>query len=122
MATRDGERQPERPVRRSPIQATDQKVFLVANVQTYPVHPLDSLGDCAKGPVAPEWIYLEPTDAFPESLADLTVTQLQVLHSRICSQLDWEYLTDPAGPHPVTLDRRRMLLDALDARVGTQEK
>lgn len=90
-------------------------------LHAYPVHPLDSLPGSTARRAAPEWIYLEPTEAFPEHLEDLTVTQLQVLHSQICSQLDWEYLTDPAGPHPVTLDRRRALIEALDARVGTQD-
>jgi hypothetical protein len=93
----------------------------LAPLHAYPVHPLDSLDGSAARRVAPEWIYLEPIDVFPEDLRELTVTQLQVLHSRVCSQLDWEYLTDPAGPHPVTMDRRRLLIDALDSRVGTQD-
>ncbi len=93
----------------------------MAPLHAYPVHPLDPLSGSAAHRVSPEWIYLEPTDAFPEDLQDLTVTQLQILHSQICSQLDWEYLTDPAGPHPITLDRRRALVDALDARVGTHD-
>jgi hypothetical protein len=93
----------------------------LATLHAYPVHPLDPQAGPASHRVEPEWIYLEPTEAFPEHLDDLTVTQLQVLHSQICSQLDWEYLADPAGPHPITLDRRRALIGALDARVGTQD-
>ncbi|GEO97109.1 hypothetical protein KTU01_32320 [Kocuria turfanensis] len=52
---------------------------------------------------------LSPDDPFPEELLDLSLEHLQILHSRICRQLELEYLTDPAGGHPVTLDRAHEL-------------
>lgn len=42
--------------------------------------------------------------------------ELQVLHSRICRQLDRDYLTGPDGPHPCTTDRLHDVLAELDAR------
>lgn len=59
---------------------------------------------------------LSPAEPFPASLAELDLVGVQVLHSRICCQLDHEYLTDPAGPHPVTLDRRQELVAELGTR------
>lgn len=59
---------------------------------------------------------LAPAEAFPSSLAELGLTELQVLHSRVTRQLDREYRTDPSGPHPVTLDRAEELADELDTR------
>lgn len=59
---------------------------------------------------------LRPEDDFPNDLAALGKAELQVLHSRVTRQLDREYLTDPAGPHPCTLDRCQDLLAELDAR------
>lgn len=59
---------------------------------------------------------LVPAEAFPTSLAELGLTELQALHSRVTRQLDREYRTDPAGPHPVTLDRAEELADELDVR------
>ncbi|WP_460669371.1 hypothetical protein [Kocuria himachalensis] len=44
------------------------------------------------------------------------MTELQVLHSRMCRQLDREYLTEPQGPHPCTTDRLQDILGELDAR------
>ncbi|MFF0944918.1 hypothetical protein ACFYE2_11920 [Kocuria sp. CPCC 205300] len=61
---------------------------------------------------------LGPDHEFPADLAGLALVELQVLHSRICHQLDHEYLTGPDGPHPVTLDRYRELSAQLDAREG----
>ena len=61
---------------------------------------------------------LGPDQEFPADLAGLSLVELQVLHSRICHQLDHEYLTGPDGPHPVTLDRCRELRAQLDAREG----
>lgn len=61
---------------------------------------------------------LGPDQEFPADLAVLGLVELQVLHSRICHQLDREYLTGPDGPHPVTLDRCRELRAQLDAREG----
>ncbi len=63
--------------------------------------------------------FLGPDQQFPADLAGLALAELQVLHSRICHQLDHEYLTGPDGPHPVTLDRYRELSAQLDAREGT---
>lgn len=48
---------------------------------------------------------LGPDDPFPEELLELSLEQLQLLHSRICRQLESEYLTDPEGRHPITCDR-----------------
>ncbi|MGQ1795828.1 hypothetical protein ACT4S5_01615 [Kocuria oceani] len=59
---------------------------------------------------------LGPEEDFPEDLDGLSMTDLQVLHSRVTRQLDHDYLTDPAGPHFVTMDRRQELLTELDAR------
>ena len=58
--------------------------------------------------------YLAPADSFPSALAELV--ELLVLHSRITRQLDHEYRTDPAGAHPVTLDRAQELVLELDTR------
>lgn len=49
-------------------------------------------------------------------LAGLSLVELQVLHSRICHQLDHEYLTNPDGPHPGTLGRHRDLVAQLESR------
>ena len=59
---------------------------------------------------------LGPACDFPADLTGLPLTQLQLLHSQISRQLDHEYLTDPTGPHPVTLDRRQELIAELHAR------
>lgn len=59
---------------------------------------------------------LDPAAPFPADLSALSLVELQVLHSRACRQLDREYLTDPAGPHPVTLDRHCELVIELDRR------
>jgi hypothetical protein len=60
--------------------------------------------------------YLAPADPFPSALAELELVELLVLHSRVTRQLDREYRTDPAGAHPVTLDRAQELAAELDAR------
>ena len=59
---------------------------------------------------------LGPAQAFPAELGGLSMGELQVLHSRICRQLDRDYLTGPDGPHPCTTDRLHDVLDELDAR------
>lgn len=59
---------------------------------------------------------LGPEEGFPEHLTEVGMNDLQVLHSRITRQLDHDYLTDPAGPHPGTMDRHHDLLAELDAR------
>lgn len=61
--------------------------------------------------------YLRPAEAFPDP-AVLGLHDLQVLHSRVARQREWEYLTLD-GPHPVTLDRLEELSRALDARDPT---
>ena len=77
------------------------------------VDPAPSAGtdSAAVGPTC-----LGPAGDFPANLTGLPLIQLQLLHSRICRQLDHEYLTDPAGPHPVTLDRRQELIEELHTR------
>lgn len=62
--------------------------------------------------------FLAPTDPFPSVLAELDLTELQVLHSRVCRQLEQEYLAAPDGPHPVTQDRCQELVAELDTRQG----
>ncbi|GAB2599001.1 hypothetical protein GCM10009696_00500 [Kocuria himachalensis] len=59
---------------------------------------------------------LGPEQDFPQDLAGLGMADLQVLHSRVTRQLDQDYLTDPAGPHSVTMDRLLELAAELDAR------
>jgi hypothetical protein len=59
---------------------------------------------------------LGPEEHFPEDLSELGTAALQVLHSRIVRQLDHDYLTDPAGPHPATIDRCSEVGAELDAR------
>jgi hypothetical protein len=59
--------------------------------------------------------YLAPADPFPSAPAELELVELHVLHSRITRQLESEYI-DPAGPHPVTLDRAQELAAELDTR------
>ncbi|MFF0991356.1 hypothetical protein [Kocuria nitroreducens] len=71
------------------------------------------------GPAAMDSTCLGPSDLFPTDLAELSLVELQVLHSRISRQLDSEYLTDPAGPHPVTTDRHHEVVLALDAHTST---
>lgn len=60
--------------------------------------------------------YLAPADPFPSALAELELVELLVLHSKVTRQLDREYRTDPAGAHPVTLDRAQELVVELDTR------
>lgn len=60
---------------------------------------------------------LGPDDPFPDELRELPVGDLQVLHSRICRQLDVEYLSDPGGRHPITLDRLQELELEFDSRL-----
>jgi hypothetical protein len=78
-------------------------------------------GDGASGPAASPGClaaitHLDPAAPFPAELGKLSLVELHVLHSRVCRQLDLEYLTDPAGPHPLTLDRHSDLVAELDTR------
>ena len=59
---------------------------------------------------------LDPTEDFPADLADLSLAELQVLHSKLCRQLDHETLTGPTGPHPITQDRHQQVVAELDTR------
>ncbi|MFE7630955.1 hypothetical protein [Kocuria sp. NPDC057446] len=74
-----------------------------------------SLSRTTAAPPAPG-TFLAPNDPFPPSLAELELTELQVLHSRVCRQLEQEYLADPDGPHPVTQDRCQDVVAELDTR------
>lgn len=80
------------------------------NPQLAPSPPLPPVA-----PSAPD-TFLSPADPFPSALAELDLTELQVLHSRVCRRLEQEYLTDPDGPHPVTQDRCQELVAELDTR------
>ena len=61
-------------------------------------------------------ISLGPDEDFPADLAGLSLVRLQVLHFRICSQLYYEFLTEPVGAHPVTLDWSQELVAELGSR------
>lgn len=67
-------------------------------------------------PVEEAATLLGPEEDFPGVLAALSLTHLQVLHSRICLQLHHEYLEAPQGAHPVTLDRHQELVAELATR------
>jgi hypothetical protein len=77
----------------------------------------DSLPAPLPVPLEVSSTYLAPADAFPTALAELGLAELHVLHSRITRQLEHEHI-DPAGPHPVTLDRAQELVEELDTRQG----
>lgn len=77
--------------------------------------PAPPLSRTPAAPPAPG-TFLAPTDPFPSSLAELELTEVQVLHSCVCRQLEQEYLADPDGPHPVTQDRCQELAAELDTR------
>ncbi|MEX5270673.1 hypothetical protein [Kocuria sabuli] len=84
-----------------------------------PVTPAATVGQEHHGapPQADEaGTHLAPAEDLPDELAELTLTQLQVLHSRVCLQLDSEYLGSPDGAHPVTLDRHQELVAELATR------
>lgn len=63
---------------------------------------------------------LETTEDFPTDVVDLPLTELHVLHSKLCRQLDHETLTNPAGPHPLTQDRHQEVVAELDTRATTE--
>jgi len=77
-------------------------------------HTIDATGRPAEAGAACSC--LGPTEAFPAELGALSMGQLQVLHSRVCRQLDREYLTGVDGPHPCTVDRLQEICGELDAR------
>ena len=62
---------------------------------------------------------LEATEDFPTDVTGLSLTELHVLHSKLCRQLDHETLTDPAGPNPLTQDRHQEVVAELDTRAAT---
>ncbi|MEH0108454.1 hypothetical protein V6N00_01830 [Tersicoccus sp. MR15.9] len=64
---------------------------------------------------APSSTYLCPTDEFP-GLENLPLTAVQALHSRVCRQVDREYLFSLDGPSVETLDRQQELAEELDRR------
>lgn len=64
----------------------------------------------------PASTFLAPTDQFPSELADLDLLTVLALHGRACRQLEREYLTNPDGADPATLDRVEELTDELDER------
>lgn len=59
---------------------------------------------------------LAPDDPFPDALVEQSLEQLQILHSRLCRQLELEYLAAPDGGHPITFDRLHELRIEFDAR------
>lgn len=63
-------------------------------------------------------IYLGPGDGFPSELAGLSLLEVQVLHSRLNRQLEWEYCHSPQGPHAVTQDRHQELVAELETRAA----
>ena len=63
---------------------------------------------------------LEATEEFPADVADLSLTELHVLHSKLCRQLDHETLTNPDGSHPLTQDRHQEVVAELDIRAVTE--
>ncbi|MDN5700211.1 MAG: hypothetical protein L0G85_07805 [Kocuria sp.] len=64
----------------------------------------------------PSSTFLTPADQFPSELADLDLMTVLALHGRVCRQLEREYLTDPDGADPATLDRVEELTEELDER------
>lgn len=87
----------------------------------HPVQPWDPLDPAGLSAPGPEELRLAPTAGFPADLEDLAVRELQVLHSRLCRQLNHEHLEDSAGPHPETMARYRRIVLALDMRAGVPQ-
>lgn len=59
--------------------------------------------------------FLSPDESLPE-LDGLRLLEVQALHSRVCRQLDREYLECPDGPVTHVLDRWQELGEELDQR------
>lgn len=113
---------PPRPVRRtSPRQANRQKERLMTGRSVHHVRPAET--PAPAGPRVPsrDLLRLPPSAGFPADLAELTVRELQVLHSRLSRQLNHEHLGGSAGPHPESLARFRRVVLALDMRAGVDE-
>jgi hypothetical protein len=80
----------------------------------------DGAGEHEKDTLAPtaadaDSTYLRPHDAFPLELPAVSTGELHILYSRVCRQLDREYVFGP-GPHPETHGRFHELSAELDAR------
>lgn len=58
---------------------------------------------------------LDPTEEVTADLDELPLVDLQVLHSRVTSQIEREHLS-PEGPHPLTRDRQQDVTAELAAR------
>jgi hypothetical protein len=58
---------------------------------------------------------LAPTEAVTPDLDELPLVDLQVLHSRVTSQIEREHLS-PEGPHPLTRDRQQDVTAELTRR------
>lgn len=86
-----------------------------AATSTHPAPAPASVAPGGRSPAPVDATCLGPDEAFPTELAELDLEVVQVLHSRICCQLEGEYRT-VEGPHPVTLDRCEELREELDTR------
>lgn len=58
---------------------------------------------------------LDPTEEVTPDLDELPLVDLQVLHSRVTSQIEREHLS-PEGPHPLTRDRQQDVTAELTRR------
>lgn len=58
---------------------------------------------------------LDPTEEVTPDLDELPLVDLQVLHSRVTSQIEREHLS-PDGPHPLTRDRQQDVTAELAVR------
>lgn len=88
----------------------------LAHAPTALTHVTGQDDDATSAPVEGAATLLGPEEDFPGVLAELSLTHLQVLHSRICLQLHHEYLNAPQGAHPATLDRHQELVAELATR------
>ncbi|MEX5269709.1 hypothetical protein [Kocuria sabuli] len=58
---------------------------------------------------------LDPAEEVTPDLDELPLVDLQVLHSRVTSQIEREHLS-PEGPHPLTRDRQQDVTAELTRR------